>query len=652
VCSSLEGRAFGLALSNDPSRAKFARIESIASTSSRTNRARSCYRLKTKIDNNASGDDESESNKQQRRASGVKSLLRVRLLIVVPNRIVQGARSAPPPPSASAPSAKTKMPFVARRKKKKNRRGCGAPTTTTIVSFSCSSICWRRRRRAVVVVVVAMLLFLALLISSQEKRRVVWSCDAAEMMEDDASAVVVEIKTAREFDDAIASSASIWLVLADDRSDDDDEPPPSGASSSSSSWRERATALVGLGKLVRGIFSVAYVDLGTDEGSELSESRLRLSSSLGGGLGRKGPVAVVLADDKSKPFATETDDFGLQRLVDLLMDAASTAIRERSKKLDAKYKQQQQQQQQQRAGSRSGNGGSSKTGSSGGSSSRSSSSGGPSKVVTLTSSNFEGEVYENPAVVVVAFTAPWCGHCQRLQPEWESAARALDGEGAVLAWLDATSEQALAQQFQVKGYPTIKVFPGGAPKTAGDAFDYQGERTASSIVKEVLAEVDRSGAPKEIPELTSADVLRAECAGQNHICVLAALPHILDSQASGRNKYRDLLATVSKTFRGSAFSFLWFEGTSQPELEKALELTFGFPALVALSVDRKAYAVLHGSFTEKSMASFLHGITTGRQKTVPLDAIPNVATVEPWDGLDGEVVEEEFDLSEIMGEEF
>lgn len=172
---------------------------------------------------------------------------------------------------------------------------------------------------------------------------------------------------------------------------------------------------------------------------------------------------------------------------------------------------------------------------------------------------------------VFPVTAPWCGHCKRLQPEWEQAARKLAGEEAFLGWVDATEENQLASIYGVQGYPTIKLFPGGSNKSHSDAKDYQGGRTAADIVQSVLAEVDRTGVPKDIPELTSEKVLKEECSGQNHICVLAALPHILDSSADGRNAYKELLSKVAKTFRGSAFSFLWFEGSSQPELEQVFE---------------------------------------------------------------------------------
>ena len=166
-----------------------------------------------------------------------------------------------------------------------------------------------------------------------------------------------------------------------------------------------------------------------------------------------------------------------------------------------------------------------------------------------------------------------------------------------------------------------------------------------------ISTVDRTGTPKEIPELTNASVLEAECKGHNHICVLAAFPHILESSASGRNHYKDLVTSVSKTFRGSAFSFLWFEGGSQPALEEALELSFGFPALVAYSMDRHAFAVLRGSFSEKAMTSFLHGVTSGRTPVVKLkkEKVPKILDVDPWDGNDAPALEEEFDLSEIMG---
>merc|ERR1712216_399720 len=58
--------------------------------------------------------------------------------------------------------------------------------------------------------------------------------------------------------------------------------------------------------------------------------------------------------------------------------------------------------------------------SSGGSSSRSGggSKKGPSQVVNLNESDFKSKVMGGKDDWLVAFTAPWCGHCVKLHPEW------------------------------------------------------------------------------------------------------------------------------------------------------------------------------------------------------------------------------------------
>ena len=48
-------------------------------------------------------------------------------------------------------------------------------------------------------------------------------------------------------------------------------------------------------------------------------------------------------------------------------------------------------------------------------------------VVELDPKNFPKEVLKSDSVWIVEFYAPWCGHCQRLVPDYTKAAKALKG---------------------------------------------------------------------------------------------------------------------------------------------------------------------------------------------------------------------------------
>jgi protein disulfide-isomerase A6 len=104
-------------------------------------------------------------------------------------------------------------------------------------------------------------------------------------------------------------------------------------------------------------------------------------------------------------------------------------------------------------------------------------------VVELTVSNFQEQVVKSNDLWVVEFYAPWCGHCKSLAPEWVKAANALAGVVRVGA-VNMDEHQSVGQPYDIKGFPTIKVFGADKKKPAS----YEGQRQAKDIVDYALKE--------------------------------------------------------------------------------------------------------------------------------------------------------------------
>lgn len=103
---------------------------------------------------------------------------------------------------------------------------------------------------------------------------------------------------------------------------------------------------------------------------------------------------------------------------------------------------------------------------------------------SLSLENYEAEMGGKNSFV--KFLAPWWGHCKSMAPAWEQLADEFAGSSSVLiADADCTAEgDKLCEQFEIRGYPTIKYFVDG---DMSEGQDYQGGRDFDSL-KEFVAD--------------------------------------------------------------------------------------------------------------------------------------------------------------------
>eukprot|EP00919_Chromeraceae_sp_WS-2016_P066261 GHVR01156784.1.p1 GENE.GHVR01156784.1~~GHVR01156784.1.p1 ORF type:complete len:414 (-),score=94.94 GHVR01156784.1:160-1401(-) len=263
-----------------------------------------------------------------------------------------------------------------------------------------------------------------------------------------------------------------------------------------------------------------------------------------------------------------------------------------------------------------------------GKSSKGGSKGEKSEVITLTDSNFDKLVYaDKKAVWFIKFYAPWCGHCKSLAPIWESSGKILKGK-VMMGKVDVTVEKVLGSRFGIQSFPTLKLFPSGE-KNDGAAIDYSEGRTEGDIVHFANQYADIA---READQLTNETQFTDNC--ERSLCVIAFLPHLLDSGVSGRNQYLKDFNGGFKAAGNVPVKFLWSQGGDQFELEDQLGMAFGYPALIAVNLE-KGFGIHRGDFSQTSIRAFLTQMMSGG---VPISPVPKnrkqIVTVKEWDGKD------------------
>lgn len=102
----------------------------------------------------------------------------------------------------------------------------------------------------------------------------------------------------------------------------------------------------------------------------------------------------------------------------------------------------------------------------------------PPAYLQLDTDTFQSVAMNPEKDVLVAFTAPWCGHCKNMKPFLNTVAKNFESESnCVIADYnaDAPQNKPLAGEYGVHSYPTIKFFPKGS--SSKTPIDYLQPRT-------------------------------------------------------------------------------------------------------------------------------------------------------------------------------
>ena len=187
------------------------------------------------------------------------------------------------------------------------------------------------------------------------------------------------------------------------------------------------------------------------------------------------------------------------------------------------------------------------------------------------------------------FYAPWCGHCQKLAPAYEKAAKSLKGLAKIASVnCDEAPNKPLCERFQIQGFPTLKIVRPSKKSGQPTVEDYQGARSAKAIVDAVVEKI-----PNHVKRVTD---------------------NSLESWLNEKNGTAKAIlftekGTVSALLRALAIDYLGVVNVGQVRSKEAAAVgAFGvdkFPSLMLLPGGDKEPVVYQGELKKEPMSEFL-----------------------------------------------
>lgn len=102
---------------------------------------------------------------------------------------------------------------------------------------------------------------------------------------------------------------------------------------------------------------------------------------------------------------------------------------------------------------------------------------------TFTDTNFQTDVLNSSAPVLVDFWAEWCGPCKMLGPIVDRIAAANTGK-VVVGKMNVDENQDTPQKYGIQGIPTLLLFKGG--EVISQLVGYQSQENIQRAINEAL----------------------------------------------------------------------------------------------------------------------------------------------------------------------
>jgi protein disulfide-isomerase A6 len=153
---------------------------------------------------------------------------------------------------------------------------------------------------------------------------------------------------------------------------------------------------------------------------------------------------------------------------------------------------------------------------------------------------------------------------------------------------------------------------------------------------------NKADIPPEIHEVVNQKTYTDNCKG-TVICIIHFLPNIYDSNAKERQGYLDLITKTAKANRKHPFKWFWLSAGDQLDLERSLNLGFGFPAVIAISPQKKLISTMRMSFSYPNMKEYLGELLIGKGNLEALKTDITIKKADAWDGKDAPVIQDEYE---------